>query len=97
MLWDGLKPALKVAVVVYVGVAALMAAQAVGRATRLRGRASTLVAAGAGFFMLSDALLAPDRLVMPLPRALLWVLSTDYAVQVLIARHAPPVRPSHVQ
>ncbi len=44
--------------------------------------------------MLSDALLATDRFVTPLPWALVWVLSTYYAAQVLIvsgwlAREAP--------
>jgi len=44
--------------------------------------------------MLSDALLATDRFVTPLPLAPVWVLSTYYAAQMLIvsgwlAREAP--------
>ena len=97
VLWNGLSPALKVPVAVYVGVIALMAAQAIGRAGQLRDRASTLVAVGAGFFMLSDALLALNRFVTPLPMAQVWVLSSYYAAQVLIASHARPAPPPHVQ
>ena len=61
-----------------------MAAQAMGRATVLRSGAALRVALGAGCFMLSDALLATDRFVTPLPMSPLWVLSTYYAAQVLI-------------
>ena len=43
-----------------------------------------LVALGAGFFMLSDSLLATNRFVLPLPMAQVWVLSTYYAAQALI-------------
>ncbi|WP_341890481.1 lysoplasmalogenase family protein, partial [Variovorax sp. YR752] len=45
------------------------------------------VAVGACFFMLSDALLAINRFVSPLPLASLWVLATYYAAQMLIVRH----------
>jgi uncharacterized membrane protein YhhN len=41
---------------------------------------------GAGFFMLSDTLLALNKFVTPLPLAPLWVLATYYAAQVLIVR-----------
>ncbi len=69
-----------------------MAAQAMGRATALRDRASVAVAAGACFFMLSDSLLAIHRFVQPLPLAPLWVLSTYYTAQMLIAHNARPMR-----
>ena len=94
-LWmGGLPPALRVPVAAYVLVIALMAAQAMGRATVLRSGPALRVALGAGCFMLSDALLATDRFVTPLPWAPVWVLSTYYAAQVLIvsgwlAREAP--------
>lgn len=68
----------------YVLVIALMAAQAIGRATVRRGRSAFAVALGAGFFMLSDTLLAINRFVSPLPMSQVWVLSTYYAAQVLI-------------
>jgi len=44
-----------------------------------------LVAVGAGFFMLSDSLLATNRFVQPLLMAQVWVLATYYAAQALIA------------
>jgi sterol desaturase/sphingolipid hydroxylase (fatty acid hydroxylase superfamily)/uncharacterized membrane protein YhhN len=90
-LWThGLPPALRGPVAAYVLVIALMAAQAIGRATLLRDAASVSVAVGAAFFMLSDSLLATNRFALPLPMASLWVLSTYYVAQILIARHARP-------
>ena len=84
-LWiGGLPTALRVPVAAYVLVIALMAAQAIGRATVLRDMPSLLVAAGAGFFMLSDSLLATHRFVQPLPMAQAGVLATYYAAQILI-------------
>lgn len=84
-LWAGGLPAgLLGPVAAYVLVIALMAAQAIGRATVLRDTPSLLVAMGAGFFMLSDSLLAINRFVQPLPMAQVWVLSTYYAAQALI-------------
>ena len=87
-LFATLGPVLRVAVGAYVVVIALMAAQAFGRATVLRDRASMAVAIGAAFFMLSDSLLATDKFALPLPMARLWVLSTYYLAQILIARYA---------
>jgi alkylglycerol monooxygenase len=89
-LFPHLNPVLKVAVAAYALVIALMAAQAVGRATVLRDAASMAVAIGAGFFMLSDTLLAINRFAQPLPMAQFWVLATYYAAQVLIVRNARP-------
>jgi alkylglycerol monooxygenase len=90
VLFNGLNPVLKIAVAAYVTVIALMAAQVVGRATVLRDRASVAVAVGAGFFMLSDALLATHKFALPLPMAQLWVLATYYVAQILIACNARP-------
>ena len=84
-LWtNGLPAALRGPVAAYVIVIALMAAQALGRATALRTRGAWLVAAGAVCFMVSDSLLATNRFVQPLPWAALWVLGTYYAAQALI-------------
>ena len=84
-LWTGgLPPALRAPVAAYVLVIALMAAQAMGRATVLRDAPSLCIAIGAGFFMLSDSLLATNRFVTPLPMAQIWVLATYYAAQALI-------------
>ncbi|WP_137917377.1 lysoplasmalogenase family protein [Hydrogenophaga sp. 2FB] len=82
--WGGLPPALRAPVAAYVLAIALMAAQAMGRATVRRDRAAVTVALGTGFFMLSDALLATNRFVVPLPMSQVWVLGTYYAAQVLI-------------
>jgi uncharacterized membrane protein YhhN len=90
-LFDGLNPVLRVAVAAYVLVIALMAAQAIGRAVVLRDKAAWGVAVGAGFFMLSDALLATNRFAFPLPMAQLWVLSTYYVAQILIVFNARPM------
>ena len=90
-LFNGLDPVLRVAVAAYIVVIALMAAQAIGRATILRDRPSALVAVGAGFFMLSDSLLATNKFAFPLPMAQFWVLATYYVAQCLIACNAVPV------
>ena len=88
-LWGGLTdPGLKIAVPVYVGVIALMAAQAIGRATVLRDARAWGVAVGALVFMLSDALIAVNRFVLPLPLAPLWILSSYYLAQCLIVHNA---------
>ncbi|WP_210544296.1 lysoplasmalogenase family protein [Rhodoferax sp. PAMC 29310] len=90
-LWGGLTdPGLKVAVPVYVAVIALMAAQAIGRATVWRDGQAWAVAVGAMVFMLSDSLIAVNRFMQPLPLASLWVLSTYYLAQFLIVRNARP-------
>ncbi len=84
-LWTGgLPTGLRVPVAAYVAVIALMAAQAIGRATVMRDTAAWTVAVGAAFFMLSDSLLATNKFVMPLPLASFWVLTSYYAAQVLI-------------
>jgi len=90
-LWShGLPAELRAPVAVYVTAIALMAAQALGRASVLRDQAATRVATGACVFMLSDALLAFHQFVQPLPMAALWVLSSYYLAQMLILRHARP-------
>jgi alkylglycerol monooxygenase len=91
-LFPGLDPVLKVAVAVYACVIALMAAQAIGRATLLRDPASICVAVGAVLFMLSDSLLAINKFATPLPMAQFWVLATYYAAQLFIAHNAVAAR-----
>jgi alkylglycerol monooxygenase len=86
-----LGPVLEVAVAVYALVIALMAAQAIGRATVLRDGPSLAVAVGSGLFMLSDATLAIHRFAQPLPLAPFWILSTYYAAQLLIVCNAREV------
>lgn len=84
-LWQGGLPTeLRIPVAVYVTAIALMAAQALGRASVLGDRAARQVALGACFFMLSDSLLATNRFVQPLPLAQVGVLATYYAAQAFI-------------
>jgi uncharacterized membrane protein YhhN len=88
-LWSSLgDPALQGAVSAYVLVIAMMAAQALGRAKVLGDRAAQLTALGACVFLLSDALLAVNRFVQPLPLASFWVLGSYYVAQLLIVHHA---------
>ena len=89
-LFPNLGPVLKVAVAAYAVVIALMAGQAIGRATVVRDKDAVGVAAGACFFMLSDSLLAINKFAMPIPLAPLWVLATYYVAQLLIVHHARP-------
>ena len=83
--WGGLPAGLRIPVGLYVVVIACMAAQAIGRAAVLGDAGARQVALGACLFMLSDALLATNRFVQPLPVASLWVLASYYAAQWLIA------------
>ncbi|MEY4267751.1 MAG: hypothetical protein RIS90_2286 [Pseudomonadota bacterium] len=93
VLWSGLHgPLLTAAVAVYVLVIALMAAQAPGRAAVLGDAASHAVASGAALFMLRDAILGVDRIVLPLPLAPLWVLGCYFVAQILIVHNARPAR-----
>ena len=95
-LFPHLGPVLKVAVPIYATAIALMAAQAIGRATVLRDDAATAVAIGAVFFMASDTLLAINKFAQPLPLAAFWILATYYAAQVLIVSNARPAAPGSV-
>ncbi|MGO4391998.1 lysoplasmalogenase family protein [Variovorax sp. M-6] len=88
--WGGLPAGLRIPVGVYVLVIACMAAQALGRAAVLGDAGARQVALGACLFMVSDALLATNRFVQPLPVASLWVLASYYAAQWLIASNARP-------
>ena len=81
-------PVLKSAVAAYVTVIALMAAQAIRRATVLRDNAACLVAQGAGIFMLSDTLIAINKFLTPIALSSLWILATYYAAQGLIVLQA---------
>lgn len=91
-VWGALAdPVLKVAVAAYVSVIALMVAQAIGRALVVRDAAAKAVGLGACVFMLSDALIAINRFVQPLPLVSLWVLASYYTAQILIVHYARPV------
>ena len=81
-------PVLKIAVAAYVSVIALMAAQAIGRATVKGDGAARWVAVGACIFMVSDSLIAINKFVTPVALSSLWILGTYYAAQLLIVHNA---------
>jgi alkylglycerol monooxygenase len=84
-IWPGVAPGLKAPVAVYVGVIALMAGQAAGRAIALRDGAAALVAAGALIFMASDITIALAKFANAGWPADQWTLPTYYFAQGLIA------------
>jgi alkylglycerol monooxygenase len=85
VLWTGGLPAsLRIPVGAYILAIVIMASVAMGRAQRLNGMPARLVAVGTVLFMASDATLAFNRFVSPVPLAQAWVLGTYYAAQCLI-------------
>lgn len=91
-LWPLLPSALRVPVVVYVAVLALMATLALARAWSrpqplpAEAHSARWAACGAVLFVISDSTLAWDRFGGGLPMAALCVLATYYAAQYCIAR-----------
>jgi alkylglycerol monooxygenase len=85
---------LQIPVAVYVLFIALMGAQAIGRACLQKTASSRWVAAGALLFMASDSLLAINLFVAPLMLSPLWILSTYFVAQWLIASHAVQAQPA---
>lgn len=91
-LWPLLPNDLRIPVVVYVVVLALMATLALARAwannaaTPSAPTSARCAATGAVLFVISDSVLAWDRFGGGLPAASLCVLSTYYAAQYCIAR-----------
>ncbi|MGY8563957.1 lysoplasmalogenase [Paracidovorax citrulli] len=91
-LWPLLPNDLRIPVVVYVVVLALMATLALARAWRKNAATPSAptsarwAAIGAILFVISDSVLAWDRFGGGLPAATLCVLSTYYAAQYCIAR-----------
>jgi alkylglycerol monooxygenase len=83
-VWPGVAPGLKAPVAAYVGVIALMASQAAGRANVFRDGPATLVA-GAFTFMLSDMTIALGKFANVGWPADQWTLPTYYLAQGLIA------------
>jgi uncharacterized membrane protein YhhN len=83
-LWPGVPGGLRVPVIAYVVCLAAMAAQAavVWRAGAPRG---AVLALGGALFVASDALLATNKFMAPLPAASLWILATYWAAQWCIA------------
>jgi uncharacterized membrane protein YhhN len=89
VLWSHLPDAgLQVAVAAYITVICLMTSQALGRASTLGDAAADRVALGACIFMASDALIAINKFLMPVPLASFWILVTYFAAQLLITRNS---------
>jgi uncharacterized membrane protein YhhN len=76
--------ALAFAVILYAVSIATMALFAFLRKRKGFEMSHTKVACGAMLFLISDALLAMDRFVAPIPESTIWVMSTYAAAQYLI-------------
>lgn len=89
VLWQGVPPALRVPVLAYVAALASMAAQAAAWWLAARGGAdehlARRAAVGGALFMASDATLAVNRFLNPVPASGLWILATYWLAQAAIA------------
>lgn len=95
-LWQGVPGALRGPVLAYVAALACMAAQAavvwlVARGTAAEGQARC-AALGGLLFMASDATLAANKFLAPVPAAGLWILATYWLAQLAIAGSLAPAR-----
>lgn len=88
VLWPGIGAGLRLPVIAYAAILALMTAQAVTCWRLLGGQAARLAALGAALFLFSDAMLALNRFRGPVPLSPIWVLASYYAAQALIAQSA---------
>jgi uncharacterized membrane protein YhhN len=89
VVWRGLAPALRGAVIAYVVVIAAMAGQALGRWHALGGDAALSVALGAALFVVSDSLLAINRFRAPFRAERALTLGSYWMAQILIALSIP--------
>lgn len=91
LLWPGVPAALRGPVLAYVVCLAAMAAQAavLWRSGSARGGQLAL---GGALFVASDALLATNRFMAPLPMSSLWILTTYWLAQWCIASWLAPKR-----
>lgn len=81
----GVKPSLRIPVLLYILLITIMASQAAGAAVEQQTTRLTTAAAGALLFFISDAILAIDRFKSPFRSARTLVLSTYWLGQWLIA------------
>jgi uncharacterized membrane protein YhhN len=97
LLWGTIPPALRIPVAAYVLALTLMAAQSAVIGLGAQGddvrRARGLMIGGA-LFMASDTVLAVNRFALPVPAAGLWILSTYWVAQWLIASWLKPSAPA---
>jgi uncharacterized membrane protein YhhN len=77
---------LKIPVVAYAIVLILMVLGALYRYGRTNFKSMTITFAGAMLFMISDATLAINKFLMPIPHAGLWIMTTYIIAQFLIVR-----------
>jgi uncharacterized membrane protein YhhN len=89
VVWAGLEPALRGAVIAYVVVIAAMAGQAAGRWHALGGDAALAAALGAALFVVSDSLLAINRFRAQFHAERTLTLGTYWMAQMLIALSIP--------
>ena len=89
LLWPGVPGALRAPVLAYVAALACMAAQAAAWWLAARGDAgepwARRAAIGGALFMASDATLAVNRFMSPVPASGLWILATYWLAQAAIA------------
>ncbi len=84
VVWRGLAPALRGAVIAYVVVIAVMAGQATGRWHALGGDAALAAALGAALFVVSDSVLAINRFRAKFRAERALTLGTYWTAQLLI-------------
>lgn len=99
-LWPGVPGALRGPVLAYVAALACMAAQAAVVWLAARGTAdeglARWAALGGLLFMVSDATLAANKFLAPVPAASLWILATYWLAQLAIAGSLCPSRAAAV-
>lgn len=97
-LWPGVPAPLRAPVLAYVVALACMAAQAAVVWQVARGSADAAraqwAALGGLLFMASDATLAANKFLAPVPAASLWILASYWAAQLAIAGALAPPRAS---
>lgn len=91
-LWPHLPTAMRIPVVAYVAVLVAMASTATVAWRRGCGPAAGFAALGGLCFVVSDATLAFDRFVAPLPASTVVVLASYWLAQALIARSGMAVQ-----
>ena len=87
-VWPGVKPSLRVPVLLYVVLITAMASQAVGGALAVQATALTMASVGALLFLASDSLLAINRFRRTFTAAQALILSTYWGGQWLISLSA---------
>lgn len=94
ILWPGVPATLRLPVLAYVAALACMAAQSAASAGVARGtpagRWAMRAAVGGALFLASDATLAWNRFLEPVPAAGFWILVTYWLAQTAIAASLAP-------